>query len=273
MSVTIKHALQDAHHVLGEPRSGEILLGFILRQTRAYLYTYPDKIIPEDKHQRFQNLKTKRAQGVPIAYLLGEKEFYSLRFKVTPDTLIPRPETELLIDTVLEILPSEQAKVLDLGTGSGVIAITLAKLRPHLQVMATDFSAPALQVAKDNAKQYDLTNIEFLLSHWFDSIAPQAFDIIVSNPPYIADRDPHLKQGDVRFEPETALQSGAEGLDDLKQIIKLAPAYLVSGGSLLVEHGFDQADAVQALFKTAGFHKISTVKDLAGLARMTWANK
>ncbi|HLF66635.1 MAG TPA: peptide chain release factor N(5)-glutamine methyltransferase, partial [Gammaproteobacteria bacterium] len=265
--------LQNAHRLLHESRSGEILLGFVLQQSRTYLYTYPEKIITPSQNKLFEALLSDRAKGTPIAYLLGEKEFYSLNFKVTPDTLIPRPETELLVDTALELLSAGEAKILELGTGSGAIAVSLAKQRANLKIIATDFSPAALEVAKENVAHYGLNTIDLMLSDWFSNIPPQTFDLIISNPPYIADTDPHLQQGDLRFEPLSALQSGVDGLDDIRQIIMQAGTYLAPGGRVLLEHGYDQAEKLQSLFKQAHFHQIKTLRDLAGIPRVTWARK
>lgn len=265
---TIAQALKQAFRLLQESRSGEILLASVLKQSRAYLYTYPEKTITQNDEALFQDLLTRRAQGVPIAYLIGEKEFYSLLFKVTEDTLIPRPETELLVDYALQLIAQEgDYHILELGTGSGAIAVTLAQLRPSWQVLATDISAKALQVAKENAKQYELSNINFILSDWFDDIPSQKFDLIISNPPYIAHQDPHLN--DLRFEPLTALQAGDEGLADLNKIIHTASEYLLPNAWLLLEHGYDQKQSVQSLLHNAHFQAIKTVNDLADLPRIS----
>jgi release factor glutamine methyltransferase len=269
--ITVAQALKQAQTLLDESRSGEILLGFVLKKSRAYLYTYPEKPIEPDDFQLFQTLIRRRQQGEPIAYLIGEKEFYSLHFKVTPDTLIPRPETELIIDQALQLLPDTFNKILELGTGSGAIAVTLAQLRPQWQVFATDISAAALDIAQYNAQQYQLKNIDFLLSNWFQEIPKQQFNLIISNPPYIAEQDEHLQ--DLRYEPLSALQAGERGLDDLEIIIQAASDYLCSHGYLLLEHGYDQQQAVQDLLHQAKFVKVTTVSDLAGLPRISLGQK
>ncbi len=266
---TNANILKQAQDLLGEPRSGEILLGAILKKNRAYLYAYPDQIVLPEDLQLFHTLISRRAQGEPIAYLLGEKEFYSLNFKVTRDTLIPRPETEMLIDEALKLLPSTANKILELGTGSGAIAITLAKLRPNWQIMATDISGKALKVAIDNAQRHEVNNIDFILSDWFSNIPAQKFDLIISNPPYVANLDPHLDS--LRYEPLSALQAGVHGLDDITTIIKNAPPYLINGGMLLLEHGYNQEQEVKTLLKQAKFREIETLNDLGNCPRVTRA--
>lgn len=215
----------------------------------------------------------QRLQGRPIAHLIGKREFSTLELSVTPDTLIPRPETELLVELALERIPPNQTcNILDLGTGTGAIALALASERPQAQIMAIDQSLSALQIAKLNAERYQLTNIQFIQSNWFTNLANTAhpvFDVIVSNPPYIAEGDQHLKQGDVRFEPLTALTAGHDGLNDLRVIVQQAPDYLTKQGWLLVEHGYDQGLAVRQLFAQAGFTAIATKQDLAGHDRVT----
>jgi release factor glutamine methyltransferase len=264
----IKSLLQKAQALLGESRSGEILLAYVLKQSQTFLYTYPEKIITQEELTQFENLISERQQGVPIAYLIGEKEFYSLNFKVTPDTLIPRCETEILIDEALRILSVDaSSKILELGTGSGAIAITLAKHLPHAQVLATDISVKALQVASENAQHYALNNIDFIHSDWFAEIPSQTFDLIISNPPYVANNDPHLNA--LRYEPLSALAAGEKGLDCLEKIIANAPDYLSKNGWLLLEHGYDQENSVQQLLKNKSFQNIQTITDLAGLPRVT----
>jgi release factor glutamine methyltransferase len=266
--MNIKALLQNAQALLGEGRSGEILLAYVLKQSQTFLYTYPEKTVTPEEVRQFENLITQRQQGMPIAYLIGEKEFYSLNFKVTKDTLIPRPETELLIDEALKILPVDNTcKILELGTGSGAIAITLAKHLPNAQILATDISANALQVARENAQHYDLNNINFLLSDWFTKIPNQTFDVIISNPPYVVENDPHLLA--LRHEPLSALTAGEKGLDCLEKIIAKAPEYLSKDGWLLLEHGYDQENSVQQLLKTHHFQSIKTITDLATLPRVT----
>lgn len=272
INVSIKNVLQQAHAQLAESRSGEILLEFVLKKDRAYLYTYPEKILTQQEYDLFQALIARRAQGEPIAYLIGKKEFYSLSFKVTKDTLIPRPETETVVEQVLRLFPDNRpCQVLELATGSGTLAVTLAKLRPNWHILATDISEPALQVARDNAARYALQNIDFLLSDWYAKIPLQQFNLIVSNPPYIANDDPHL--ADLGFEPISALIAGTQGLDCLAIIIKSAKDYLLPDGWLVLEHGFDQAEAVQNLLHVAQFVKVITISDLSGMPRVTLGQK
>jgi release factor glutamine methyltransferase len=216
-----------------------------------------------------QTLLSRRLQGEPVAYLLGTREFYGRPFQVTPDVLIPRPDTELLVELALARIPPGQAMdVLDLGTGSGCIAITLALERPLANVTAVDRSSAALTIARRNAGALD-ARVEFLASDWFNALAGRCFDLIVSNPPYIAAADPHLASGDVRYEPLSALAAGQDGLDDLRHLIRQASAHLRPGGELLLEHGYDQADIVQSLLREDGFHLVQSWTDLAGILRVS----
>jgi release factor glutamine methyltransferase len=214
-------------------------------------------------------LLTRRLAGEPIAYLTGAREFYGRRFQVSPDVLIPRPDTELLVELALERIPPDRSvDVLDLGTGSGCIAITLALERPLVRVTAVDHSAAALKIAQHNADIHN-ARVEFLTSDWFIALAGRRFDLIVSNPPYIAAADPHLARGDVRFEPLSALAAGADGLDDLRQLTAAARTHLKPGGTLLLEHGYDQADAVQALLRMDGIRHVRSWADLSGIRRVS----
>ena len=217
----------------------------------------------------FQSLLSQRLQGRPIAYLVGKREFYGRPFHVTPDVLIPRPDTELLVELALARLPPDQPlDVLDLGTGSGCVAITLALERPLARVTAVDRSAAALAIARRNA---DILNapVEFLTSDWFAVLAGRRFDLIVGNPPYIATADPHLTRGDVRFEPITALAAGDDGLDDLRHLVPAACTHLKPGGSILLEHGYDQAEAVQALLRMNKIQPAQSWADLSGILRVS----
>lgn len=215
------------------------LLSLVLNQSTAQLIVNGEQTLTEAQISKLNQLIEKRQQGMPFAYLSGKQGFYHLELKVTPDTLIPRPETELLVDTALTLFPEQSTtKVLDLGTGSGAIAVTLADQKPHWQVSAVDLSDQALVVAKQNATR----PIEFLRGSWFEPVAGQHFDLIVSNPPYVEENDPHLL--DLTYEPISALTSGADGLDDIRQIIAQAPAYLNPDGYLLLEHGFDQQERI-----------------------------
>lgn len=216
------------------------------------------------------SLIAQRTAGEPVAYILGEREFFGLRFAVTPAVLIPRPDTELLVEAALRHVPEQAAcRILDLGTGSGAIAITLAYQRPMANVVAVDASIEALAVAQTNARRLGTGNVSFVAGNWYSELAVKKFDMIVANPPYIAAVDPHLDAGDLRFEPRQALASGNDGLDDLRIIIAGAPMHLVKDGWLLLEHGYDQADAVMALLQQNGFTQTATQCDLAGLNRVS----
>jgi len=226
--------------------------------------------------QQFQlhELADRRALGEPIAYLTGTREFWSMNLKVSPATLIPRPETELLVEKALARIPPDATwTIADLGTGSGAVALALAKERPRCRVIATDISSAALDVARVNAAKFNLTNIEFREGDWFAPLAGETYHIIASNPPYIRNDDPHLKQGDLRFEPGSALIAGADGLDAIRRIVNDAHVYLKAGGWLLLEHGWDQSDAVKALLHQQGCHNICCYHDMAGIGRVSEAEK
>lgn len=210
----------------------------------------------------------RRAAGEPVAYILGKREFYGRDFRVTPDTLIPRPETEHLVEAALDRLAHRPAAVLDIGTGTGCIAITLKLARPEWSLTAVDLSPAALAVARENGQSLD-AEITWLESDFFTALSGQRFDLIVSNPPYIATADPHLAQGDLRFEPATALASGTDGLNALRAIVKSAPTYMKPGAWLMLEHGYDQAEAMSALLRDAGFEEGFLIRDLAGQARVS----
>lgn len=238
--------------------------------TRAWLITHENDPPALEQSRTFEELLRRRLAGEPVAYLLGEREFYGLNFLVTPDVLIPRPDTEALVEAALAHIPRHgPCRILDMGTGSGAIAITIAVHRPEASVTGIDRSPPALAVAKENARRLHAGNAEFRVSHWFETLTGERFEVIVSNPPYIAAIDPHLAQGDLRFEPPAALASGPDGLDDIRHIVGAAPGHLVAGGWLLLEHGYDQASAVAELLRTAGFSAVSSLPDLAGTLRVT----
>lgn len=253
----------------------EVLLLHVLGKPRAWLYAHADDELAPAQHEAFEALLARRAGGEPVAYVTGAREFWSLSLQVTPATLIPRADTERLVELALDRLPADRVvDVADLGTGSGAIALAIAKERPRARVVATDASAAALAVARDNAALNTVTNVEFALGSWFDAVPGRRFDLIASNPPYIADDDVHLEQGDLRFEPRTALAAGGDGLDDLRRIVAAAPAWLQAGGWLLLEHGYAQGAAVRALLQVAGFSAVSTWRDLGGRDRVSggcWA--
>lgn len=248
----------------------EILLAHAIQQNRTYLRTWPERSLTDTQLHQFENLISQRERGVPIAHLVGYKDFWKHTFLVSKDVLIPRPETELLIEQALQFCPAEQTCLIaDLGTGSGAIALSLALERPQCTVHATDASAKALALAQRNAIQLGADSVQFHLSNWFDDFDVDELDLIVSNPPYIAPDDPHLHTGDVRFEPRQALVAENQGLSDLKQIIDQAWDRLKFGGRLMLEHGYDQSEAVQTLMAQRGYIEINTIYDLQGHPRVT----
>ena len=285
----------------------QLLLQNVLKVNRAWLIAHQNDALEANIHAAYGALINRRVNGEPIAYILGYREFYGLKLKVSVDTLIPRPDTETLVDAALakissspsfprrresklnltqkmdsrlrgndalnNVIENIQTRILDLGTGSGAIALAIAKHRPHTFVTALDASQPALDVAIENAQSLNISNVNFLLSDWFDALKlnddHKKFDVIVSNPPYIEALDAHLNQGDLRFEPLSALASGADGLDDIRQIITQAPLHLNPQGWLMLEHGYNQSQAVALLLKQVGFNDIEHIKDLAGINRVT----
>ena len=248
----------------------ELLLAFVLDKPRSYLYTWPDRTVEQAQAERYLTLLERRKQGEPVAYLLGRQGFWTLDLEVAEHTLIPRADTELLVEATLALGAADAPlQVLDLGTGSGALALALASERSLWQVTGVDRIESAVALAQRNQQQLQLTNVQFLVSHWFSAIAGQRYALIVSNPPYIADNDPHLQQGDVRFEPLSALVSGADGLDDIRLIITQAPSCLLADGWLLLEHGFDQAHAVRELLCQAGFVDVASQRDLSGHERIS----
>lgn len=248
----------------------EILLCYVLKKSRAYLFAHPEKLISLEQLNQYQNLLTERAKGIPIAYLTGEREFWSMTLKVNRHTLIPRHETELLVELALEKIPNQpNISVLELGTGSGAIALALAKERPSWHITACDVSQQALEVAQENAQHHQINNVNFYHSNWFSSIPQQHYHAIISNPPYIAEDDPHLHEGDLRFEPQTALSSSQEGLADLELIIKQGYDYLLPHGLLLLEHGYDQKLNVHAILNKLGYTEVQSWRDIQGHDRVS----
>lgn len=245
-----------------------ILASHALGLTRVQLITQSERPLSAEEAQNLTALILRRLAGEPIAYIVGQREFFGLSFIVTPAVLIPRPETELLVELALERLPPQGkgGRVLDLGTGSGAIAVAIAHQRPDASVTALDASADALAVARKNA-EHNHARVQFLHSDWYAALAQERFDVIVSNPPYIEKNDPHLAQGDLRFEPADALTDHADGLSDLRIIVAGAARHLVEGGWLLMEHGYDQAEAVRALLRSHGFTHVQSWQDLAGIER------
>jgi len=265
---TIAAALAAAREKL-PGNEARLLLGHVLQQPPVWLLAHDDVLLDETALRGFNDLIARREAGEPVAYLLGRREFFGRAFAASPAALIPRPETELLVEVALKNLgDGNTARILDLGAGTGCIAITLALECPSAQVTALDASRDALALATENARRLD-ANVRFLHSDWYAAVAGETFDVIVSNPPYIAATDAHLTQGDLRFEPPAALASGADGLDAIRHIIAAAPAHLSAQGRLWLEHGYDQADAVRALLAAAGFTAIEQHRDLAGTVRVS----
>lgn len=250
----------------------EILLQYCTGFTRVELITHHQQTLSIQQRQCFDSLLTRRISGEPIAYLVGHKEFWSLKISVTPAVLIPRPETELLVEQALKIIPKDSDwRIADLGTGSGAIALAIASERPRCQIIATDASKDALTLATQNARTLNIDNIDFRTGNWCQAIT-QSCHLIISNPPYIEIADLHLEQGDVRFEPKPALVSGVDGLEDIRVIIDSAKQKLLSGGWLLIEHGYNQAAAVNQLFVDASFKSIRCLQDIEKRDRMTMAS-
>ncbi|ANF24030.1 peptide chain release factor N(5)-glutamine methyltransferase [Stutzerimonas stutzeri] len=248
----------------------EWLLAAALGKGTSYLRTWPDREVLPEVEARFAAYLERRRLGEPVAYILGRQGFWSLDLEVAPHTLIPRPDTELLVETALEMLPSGPANVLDLGTGTGAIALALASERSTWRLTGVDRISEAVTLATRNAQRLGLGNVGFIESQWFSSLAGQRYGLIVSNPPYIPASDPHLLQGDVRFEPSSALVAGGDGLDDIRLIIEQAPTHLLSSGWLMLEHGYDQAMAVRTLLFDGGFVDVASRKDFGGHERVSF---
>jgi release factor glutamine methyltransferase len=268
VGLTVRQALAQAGLA---PIDAQALLAHALGVGRAWLAAHATDALPMASTERFFVLARRRREGEPVAYLVGTREFWGLSFAVDPSVLIPRPETETLVECALQRLPRDRpVRVLDLGTGSGAIALALAHERPDAAILATDRSAEALAVARANGERMKLANVHWLQSDWYRQLADRdgRFDLIASNPPYVAAGDPHLREGDVRFEPQSALAAGIDGLDALRVIVGGARERLVAGGSLVVEHGYDQAEAVRELLRAAGFTALESRRDLAGIARV-----
>jgi release factor glutamine methyltransferase len=255
------------------PLDAQVLLAHVLAKDRAWLVAHADDPLTREQEAAFFALAKRRRDGEPVAYLTGVREFWGMPLRVSPAVLIPRPETESLVELALSRLPVDRdLRVLDLGTGSGAIALALAHERPRARVVATDVSTEALAIACDTARRLGIANVDFAHSDWYADLPASwrgiAFDLIASNPPYVATHDPHLSAGDVRFEPAAALASGVDGLAAIRRIVDGAGAHLAPGGTLIVEHGFDQSERVRALFTAAGFADIVAAKDLAGIPRV-----
>lgn len=271
--VTIQKLLRDAtlhlKSISDTPQLDvECLLLHVLKKPRAFLYAHGDESLNDPQLAAFQTLLHDRLKGTPIAYIIGEREFWSKSVWVTPDTLIPRPETECLIEVALSLLGSrDDCIVLDLGTGSGAIAIALASEKPTWTIYATDKSHAALQIANKNIQRYDLKNIQLIHSDWFKNIPVRPFHLIISNPPYLAAHDPHQYQGGLQFEPKEALLSGTDGLDAIRVIVQTSKHYLHHNGLLLIEHGYDQHAQVREIFDLAGYKNINSWEDAHKIKR------
>jgi release factor glutamine methyltransferase len=268
--LTLKAALEEATAAIGRV-DAHVIVAHLLGVDRSYLAANPMRVLTESEDARIDSFVARRSLGHPVAHLLARREFYGRDFTVTPDVLIPRPETEALVEAALERLPRDgRRSILDLGTGSGAIAVSLACERPEARITATDASQAAIEVARANALALGCADrIEFLAGSWYAPVAGDRYAMIVANPPYVAAADPHLSQGDVRFEPEAALTDGSpDGLDAVRAIVAGAAGHLEPGGWLLLEHGYDQMEAVQALLEAAGFIDRISVDDLAGIPRV-----
>lgn len=247
----------------------EVLIAHVLGLDRAALIAAPARVIDDDPREQIASLLQRREHGEPVAYITGRREFWSLPLAVTPAVLIPRPETELLVERALaHIQPGSDSVIADLGTGSGAIALAIARERPRARIVATDASPEALGIARANADALRIDTVDFRAGEWLAALGDERFEVIVSNPPYIRVDDPHLTEGDIRFEPRAALVSGADGLDAIRIIVRDARRHLRPGGRLLLEHGHDQADAIEGLLKQSGYREIRGYHDLAGHRRV-----
>lgn len=280
MKLSVREALQSAREQLSGPHiedavfEAQVLLCHCLGKDRSWLYAWPEYELENEPLEQFLSLVNQRIKGAPIAYITGTREFWSMPLQVNKHTLIPRPDTEILVEYVLNNTPESPIKALDLGTGTGAIALALAKEHPRWQISATDISKEALATATQNADKLRLKNIQFFQGHWFEALpSGSEFEVIVSNPPYIRENDEHLKQGDLRYEPISALASGEDGLNDIRQIVKNAHYYLKNNGLLVIEHGYDQAKEVREILRKAGMRDVFSQQDYAGNDRISGAKK
>jgi release factor glutamine methyltransferase len=252
------------------PFEAKVLLAHILGCDRAWIAAHGDAVLTREQATAFEALARRRHKGEPVAYLTGRREFFGLDLEITPDVLIPRPETELLVEQALTWIGAEAtARVLDLGCGSGAVALAIARARPRSLVLGTDVAPAAVELAQRNAQRLRIANASFIAADWFNGVPREPFEAIVANPPYVAEGDPHLSSGDVRFEPSLALTPGGEGLADIRAIVADAPAFLAPGAALALEHGYDQAEAVRSLLEEAGLSDVRSWRDLAGIFRVT----
>lgn len=271
--ITIKQALRMASHAIAGSDTvqldAELLLAAVLGKSRTHLYTWPEQVLLPSERSYFESVLERRVMGEPVAYILGTRDFWTLTLRVNRHVLIPRPETELLVETALTLVTNPDACIADLGTGSGAIALSIASERPAWTVVATDMSGAALTVASDNASVLNIANVEFRQGSWCEALPAMLFDLIVSNPPYIDSADPHLTQGDLRFEPRSALVAADDGLADIRMLCSQAPHCLKPGGWLLLEHGWTQGPTVAAILQSTGLELVWTLKDLNGNDRVT----
>ena len=265
----LREAVSELSESESPKRDAEILLEHVTGKSRTYLLAFGETLLTTEQEAQLAALLARRKTGEPVAHLVGEREFWSLPLYVSAATLIPRPDTECLVEQALARLPTAACSILDLGTGTGAIALALATERPDCTVMAVDVMPDAVTLAQRNVERLGLGNVTVLQSSWFTALENRLFALIVSNPPYIDEHDPHLAQGDVRFEPLTALVAANEGLADLDHIVTTSRQHLLSGGWLLVEHGWTQGNAVRALFTNAGYREVATCRDYGGNERLT----
>ncbi len=274
ISAALQAAVQNLHQQDQSRLDAEVLLAHVLQKPRSYLHAWPEADLDGDQAVRYAELIRRRVEGHPIAYLTGHREFWSLDFEVSPATLIPRPETELLVEQALTLLPGDEAlAIADLGTGSGAIAIALAHQCPRWHLFAVDQSTDCLKIAQRNAARHAAANVSLINADWCAAFAPASLDAVIANPPYVPNRDPHLKRGDLRFEPISALAAGPDGLDDLSVIIMQSSRILKNGGLVLLEHAPEQTATLHKLLNRNAFSGIHTLPDLAGVERVTVARK
>lgn len=265
----LKQAIARLSHSESPRRDAEILLGLVTGKPRTFILAFGETMLSDEETQKLETLLARRSQGEPVAHLTGVREFWSLPLYVSPATLIPRPDTECLVEQALARLPAGAGQILDLGTGTGAIALALASERPDCHVTALDVVPQAVELARRNAQNLAIHNVTVLQSDWFSALKEERFTLIVSNPPYIDEDDPHLAQGDVRFEPRSALVADEKGLADLRTLIFEARRFLAPQGWLLLEHGWRQGEAVRELFNEAGYHAVETCRDYGGNERLT----